>query len=86
MCPFSRTIIPIVRSFFLVQMLTADIQNRLQEALTIFDSVCNSQWFLKTSIMLFLNVDGLQEKLRVTPLAGEFIFLFFLVSAFPVSA
>ncbi|KAJ7364724.1 G protein alpha-subunit [Mycena albidolilacea] len=46
--------------------------NHLQEALTIFDSVCNSQWFLKTSIMLFLNVDGLQEKLRVTPLADHF--------------
>ncbi|KAJ7898580.1 G protein alpha-subunit [Mycena olivaceomarginata] len=31
-----------------------------------------SIWFLKTSIILFLNVDGLREKLRVTPLADHF--------------
>lgn len=30
-------------------------QNQMQEALMLFDSICNSQWFVKTSIILFLN-------------------------------
>src|SRR6202161_4719441 len=35
-------------------------QDRMQEALTLFDSICNSRWFVKTSIVrritaLFLN-------------------------------
>jgi len=25
--------------------------NRMQEALTLFDSICNSRWFVKTSIV-----------------------------------
>ena len=28
-----------------------DLQNRMQEALTLFDSICNSRWFVKTSIV-----------------------------------
>jgi hypothetical protein len=27
----------------------------MQEALMLFDSICNSQWFAQTSIILFLN-------------------------------
>ena len=27
----------------------------MQEALTLFDSICNSRWFVRTSIILFLN-------------------------------
>ena len=27
------------------------VQNRMQEALTLFDSICNSRWFVKTSIV-----------------------------------
>lgn len=27
----------------------------MQEALMLFDSICNSQWFVRTSIILFLN-------------------------------
>ncbi|KAJ6486033.1 G protein alpha-subunit [Mycena vulgaris] len=47
--------------------------NRLQEALTLFDSICNSQWFVKTSIiLLFLNIDGLKDKLQRSPLADYF--------------
>ncbi|KAJ6522081.1 G protein alpha-subunit [Mycena vulgaris] len=46
--------------------------NRLQEALTLFDSICNSQWFVKTSIILFLNIDGLMDKLQRSPLADYF--------------
>lgn len=29
--------------------------NRMQESLALFDSICNSRWFVKTSIILFLN-------------------------------
>jgi guanine nucleotide-binding protein G(i) subunit alpha len=29
--------------------------NRMQEALVLFDSICNSRWFVRTSIILFLN-------------------------------
>src|SRR5438046_519090 len=37
----------------------------MQEALTLFDSICNSRWFVKTSIILFLNkIDRFKEKLN----------------------
>ena len=43
--------------------------NRMQEALTLFDSICNSRWFTKTSIILFLNkIDRFKEKLPVSPM------------------
>ncbi|WWC90831.1 uncharacterized protein L201_005768 [Kwoniella dendrophila CBS 6074] len=39
--------------------------NGMQEALLLFDSICNSQWFVKTSIILFLNkADILMEKIK----------------------
>lgn len=38
------------------QMLYEDESiNRMQEALVLFDSICNSRWFIRTSIILFLN-------------------------------
>eukprot|EP00124_Ichthyophonus_hoferi_P000093 Ihof_evm13s3 gene=Ihof_evmTU13s3 len=44
--------------------------NRLYEALKMFDSICNSKWFLHTSIILFLNkTDTFKEKLDKTPLS-----------------
>lgn len=43
--------------------------NRLQEALTLFESICNSRWFTKTSIILFLNkIDLFSQKLSRSPL------------------
>ncbi|KAI9033611.1 G-alpha protein [Phycomyces nitens] len=43
--------------------------NRLHEALTLFDSICNSRWFFKTSIILFLNkIDLFQEKIKRSPM------------------
>ena len=33
--------------------LFAPDQNRMQEALTLFDSICNSRWFVRTSISEF---------------------------------
>ncbi|KAL2859984.1 guanine nucleotide-binding protein subunit alpha [Aspergillus lucknowensis] len=47
--------------------------NRMQEALTLFDSICNSQWFVNTSIILFLNkTDRFCEKLPVSPMKNYF--------------
>ncbi|KAI8099055.1 guanine nucleotide binding protein, alpha subunit [Halteromyces radiatus] len=47
--------------------------NRMQEALTLFDSICNSRWFVKTSIILFLNkIDIFKEKLPKQPLSESF--------------
>ena len=47
--------------------------NRLQESLTLFDSICNSKWFTKTSIILFLNkIDLFAEKLPRSPLSNYF--------------
>ncbi|KAG0768190.1 hypothetical protein G6F57_002601 [Rhizopus arrhizus] len=47
--------------------------NRLQESLTLFDSICNSRWFIKTSIILFLNkIDLFKEKLPKSPLGNYF--------------
>lgn len=47
--------------------------NRLHEALTLFDSICNSKWFVKTSMILFLNkIDLFREKLSRSPLNKHF--------------
>lgn len=44
----------------------------MQEALTLFDSICNSRWFIKTSIILFLNkIDLFAQKLPISPM-GEY--------------
>lgn len=47
------------------QMLREDSSvNRVQEALTLFDSITNSEWFTKTPTILFLNkIDLLKAKL-----------------------
>lgn len=43
--------------------------NRMHEAMTLFESVVNSRWFLKTSVILFLNkMDLFKEKLPKSPL------------------
>ncbi|KAF8886401.1 guanine nucleotide-binding protein subunit alpha [Mucidula mucida] len=56
------------------QMLYEDESvNRMQEALTLFDSICNSRWFVKTSIILFLNkIDLFRQKLPLSPLGDYF--------------
>jgi len=44
--------------------------NQMQEALMLFDSICNSTWFVRTSMILFLNkVDIFQEKILVSPIS-----------------
>ena len=48
-------------------------QNRMMESLVLFDSVVNSRWFMRTSIILFLNkVDLFKAKLARSPLGKYF--------------
>ena len=45
------------------------LQNRMQESLKLFDSICNNKWFTDTSIILFLNKKDLfDEKIQKSPL------------------
>ena len=47
--------------------------NRMLEALTLFDTICNSRWFQKTSIILFLNkTDIFKEKVERVPIEDFF--------------
>ena len=56
------------------QVLVEDeFVNRMQEALTLFDSICNSRWFVKTSIILFLNrIDIFKSKIIKSPIEKFF--------------
>lgn len=48
-------------------------QNRMAESLVLFESVINSRWFLRTSIILFLNkIDVFKAKLPKMPLERYF--------------
>jgi guanine nucleotide-binding protein G(i) subunit alpha len=48
-------------------------QNRMAESLVLFESVINSRWFLRTSIILFLNkIDLFKVKLPKVPLEHYF--------------
>ena len=43
------------------------------EALMLFDSICNSTWFTKTSMILFLNkIDIFKEKIKDSPIKKYF--------------
>ena len=43
--------------------------NRMIESMKLFDSICNSKWFVDTSIILFLNKKDLfEEKITRSPL------------------
>ncbi|KAF1737715.1 hypothetical protein BB8028_0002g03340 [Beauveria bassiana] len=54
-------------------LLEESSQNRMMESLLLFDSVVNSRWFMRTSIILFLNkVDIFKQKLTRSPLANYF--------------
>jgi len=44
--------------------------NRMQETLSLFDDICNSPWFTKTSMILFLNKrDLFKDKIGRVPLS-----------------
>ncbi|TGO43060.1 hypothetical protein BHYA_0003g00140 [Botrytis hyacinthi] len=54
-------------------LLEESNQNRMMESLVLFDSVVNSRWFMRTSIILFLNkVDLFKQKLGRSPLETYF--------------
>ena len=43
---------------------------RMDESLKLFDEICNSKWFVDTSIILFLNKsDIFKEKIRKVDLS-----------------
>lgn len=45
------------------------LQNRMQESLKLFDSICNSPWFAIIHFILFLNKKDLfAEKIKRSPL------------------
>ncbi|KAI5840531.1 guanine nucleotide binding protein, alpha subunit [Morchella snyderi] len=47
--------------------------NQMQEALMLFESISNSQWFIHTSIILFLNkIDLFKAKLPTSPVRKYF--------------
>ena len=50
------------------QVLYEDMsQNRMYEAVELFDEICNLKWFRKTSMILFLNKKDLfEKKIKVT--------------------
>ena len=58
---------------FVVDLAQYDLeeeeQNRLMERLVLFDSIVNSRWFMRSSIILLLdNIGAFQEKLAKRPL------------------
>lgn len=54
-------------------LLEESNQNRMMESLVLFESVVNSRWFMRTSIILFLNkVDLFKGKLERSPLENYF--------------
>jgi guanine nucleotide-binding protein G(i) subunit alpha len=54
-------------------LLEEKSQNRMAESLVLFESVINSRWFLRTSIILFLNkIDVFKNKLPKVPLDKYF--------------
>ena len=54
-------------------LLEESKQNRMLESLILFESVINSRWFVRSSIILFLNkVDIFKTKLPKVPLERYF--------------
>ncbi|ORZ10395.1 guanine nucleotide binding protein, alpha subunit [Absidia repens] len=47
--------------------------NQMHEALMLFDTICNSPWFVNTSMILFLNkIDIFKDKINVSPVSRWF--------------
>lgn len=47
--------------------------NRFEEDIALFDSICNSRWFMKTEILLLFNkVDLFKDKLLTRPIRDYF--------------
>ncbi|VDK55509.1 unnamed protein product [Anisakis simplex] len=61
---------PTVQDILHTRVPTAGVvQNRLMESMDLFAQICNSKWFLKASMILFLNKKDLFiEKIRIVPI------------------
>ncbi|KAF9430935.1 hypothetical protein BGZ76_000647 [Entomortierella beljakovae] len=47
--------------------------NQMEEALMLFDQVCNSQWFIDTAMIMFLNkTDIFEEKIKTSSIKSYF--------------
>ncbi len=58
---------------FILFLFISNIKNRMAESLILFESIVNSRWFVKSSIILFLNkIDLFKEKLKRVPLTKYF--------------
>ena len=56
-----------------MSLLTLSLQNQMQEALMLFESILSLPWFRKSSIILFLNkTDLFKEKLADKPIRDYF--------------
>ncbi|KAJ2538009.1 Guanine nucleotide-binding protein alpha-2 subunit [Coemansia sp. RSA 1853] len=54
-------------------LLEDSSHNRMDESLVLFDSIVNSRWFLRTSIILFLNKkDIFEKKIKVVPISNYY--------------
>jgi len=54
-------------------LLEASGTNRLHESLVLFSSIVHSQWFVRTSVVLFLNkMDVFRKKIPKIPLSNYF--------------
>ncbi|KAI9301891.1 guanine nucleotide binding protein, alpha subunit, partial [Cunninghamella echinulata] len=54
------------------QCLVED-RDSMHEALMLFDTICNSPWFVNTSMILFLNkIDIFKDKINVSPVSQWF--------------
>lgn len=54
-------------------LLTTDlVQNQMNEALMLWESIANSHWFTKSALILFLNkMDLFKEKLARSPITAH---------------
>ena len=63
-CGFQRVLLLLVLTVFVQVLLEDGSQSRMQESLVLFESVVNSRWFSRTSIILFLTkIDVFKVKL-----------------------
>jgi hypothetical protein len=47
--------------------------NQMHESLMLFDNICNSKWFINTSMILFLNkIDIFKKKILISPISKWF--------------
>jgi len=49
------------------------VTNRMQESMSLFDQICNMQWFMNTSLILFLNKKDLfEQKIKKSNITAAF--------------